>query len=237
MSLTLAIAVFRRPVRRIVFRFSGIVVLWFPKRSAAPDSGLLSKRDFLRLLRCVWMLGSPIHLKFRKQAPTQTILWQHSTNSRLDQPLRLILAYFSSRGRTYSAGIASMAVIQLGFWLGPGKLHPGGINDDYEIPSILMWGEIWAMFTAQNYCCTRSDTPERLPSGIDKDPSPTTQCGLAREAFSLFGQFQVASLVMPRWTLTQIELAGPMGFEPTTSDVTGRRSNRAELRPRPNHSF
>src|SRR5208282_4772695 len=30
-------------------------------------------------------------------------------------------------------------------------------------------------------------------------------------------------------------LAGPMGFEPTTSDVTGRRSNRAELRPRPNH--
>src|SRR5437879_5433796 len=27
-------------------------------------------------------------------------------------------------------------------------------------------------------------------------------------------------------------LAGPMGFEPTTSDVTGRRSNRAELRPR-----
>src|ERR1700675_717075 len=26
-----------------------------------------------------------------------------------------------------------------------------------------------------------------------------------------------------------------MGFEPTTSDVTGRRSNRAELRPRPNH--
>ncbi len=27
-----------------------------------------------------------------------------------------------------------------------------------------------------------------------------------------------------------------MGFEPTTSDVTGRRSNRAELRPRSNHS-
>src|SRR5262249_10845614 len=30
---------------------------------------------------------------------------------------------------------------------------------------------------------------------------------------------------------------GPMGFEPTTSDVTGRRSNRAELRPRCEPSF
>src|SRR5208337_3846782 len=44
----------------------------------------------------------------------------------------------------------------------------------------------------------------------------------------LFGQLQVDA------SKTLI-LAGPMGFEPTTSDVTGRRSNRAELRPRPNH--
>jgi hypothetical protein len=34
-----------------------------------------------------------------------------------------------------------------------------------------------------------------------------------------------------------VELAGPMGFEPTTSDVTGRRSNRAELRPRRGQFF
>src|SRR5690349_19688691 len=37
--------------------------------------------------------------------------------------------------------------------------------------------------------------------------------------------------------IASIELAGPMGFEPTTSDVTGRRSNRAELRPHRNPSF
>ena len=37
--------------------------------------------------------------------------------------------------------------------------------------------------------------------------------------------------------IAPVELAGPMGFEPTTSDVTGRRSNRAELRPRREHLF
>jgi hypothetical protein len=39
----------------------------------------------------------------------------------------------------------------------------------------------------------------------------------------------------PSMRIAVCVLAGPMGFEPTTSDVTGRRSNRAELRPRLNH--
>jgi hypothetical protein len=50
-----------------------------------------------------------------------------------------------------------------------------------------------------------------------------------RDAPGLFRKLQVND---PDPATKFVKLAGPMGFEPTTSDVTGRRSNRAELRPR-----
>src|SRR6266404_1204895 len=77
---------------------------------------------------------------------------------------------------------------------------------------------------------------------------PSAEGVFMRDASSLFGQFQVCYPFVSSYRPTpsevrlvvlpsEVKLAGPMGFEPTTSDVTGRRSNRAELRPRPKHSF
>jgi hypothetical protein len=139
----------------------------------------MSERDFLGLLRCMRMVSATVNLKFSKKAPTQTILRQHSADSRLDQPLRSILTHLPRRCSAYSSGIAGMSVIQFGLRLGAGKLHPGCINDDYEVTRILIGSEIWTMFAAQNYGGTRGDTPERLALGVDKDPPSTTQCVLA----------------------------------------------------------
>src|SRR5882757_3812511 len=74
----------------------------------------------------------------------------------------------------------------------------------------------------------RRDPAKRALSRIDNDPVTIAQPILTRDAAGLFGQLQIRA---PK----KLSLAGPMGFEPTTSDVTGRRSNRAELRPRLNH--
>lgn len=151
-----------------------------------------SERDHIGLLRCVWMFSAAVDFEFGKETPTQTILRQHSPNRRLNQPFRLFAEHFSCSGSAYSAWVAGMTMVQFGLWLGSSKLDLGRVDDDHKITRVLMRGEIGTVFAAQNDCCARRDTPKRAPFRVNKDPSPHTQAIFARDAFSLFRQFQVS---------------------------------------------
>jgi len=134
-----------------------------------------SERDRLGFLRSMWMFGAAVDFKLSEKTPPQTILRQHSADGRLNQPFGLLLAHFPSCGGAYSARVAGMTMIQFSLWLGACKLHLGCVDDDHKITRILMGGEIWTMFAAQDDRRARRDTPKRMTLRIYKDPSPATQ--------------------------------------------------------------
>src|ERR1700722_8957874 len=179
------------------------------------------------------MFRAAIDLELVEQATPQPIFRQHPVNGHFDHPLGTRLQELACGGAAYAARKAGVPMINLVGQFLAGQLYLGRIDDDDEVAGVLIGREIRAMLPPQNARGARCNPAEGAPFGVDHHPMTSAQRAFVRDASSLFGQLQVRYpfAVVARYficaPLEALKLAGPMGFEPTTSDVTGRRSNRA----------
>jgi hypothetical protein len=168
-----------------------------------------------------------------------------------EQTLGPGLQEFSRSRRADTPREPRVTMINLVRQLFAGEFDFGGVDNDNEITGVLIRREVRPVLSAQGGGRSRGNASECAAIGVDHHPMPSAKRVFMRNTSSLFGQLQVRypfASPQPELSVTvsrrdksryraENSLAGPMGFEPTTSDVTGRRSNRAELRPRPKHSF
>lgn len=132
--------------------------------------------SYYRVLDCfgilcgVRVINAGINLEFAIESATEAIVWDHTTNSALDEEFRATLAAGTECFRFVTTDITGKAHVGFRYFLFAADGNFGSVEDHHEIASVDVRCKYSFVFSTKQVGGLDRDATERLVGGVNDPP-------------------------------------------------------------------